>query len=258
VWVLLFLLIFMIFALTGWPGSPDVCTHEGVCYCEATAGPAVAQPSNTFSNFGFVLVGLGMLWWMGWEKATSRSVWNNSMTRVDGFFPVLFGNIAVFLGPGSMLFHASMKQWGGFLDSFSMYLFMSFIAVYNLHRLVRMSAPWLFLPVFAAVNTLAVILALGVPEAATYIFAGIGVLALFSQIAVATWGRHIQTDTWGKVSFGVGTGLFVTAFVIWILSRTGAPLCSPDAAIQGHAIWHLLCALVVLCVFIYFRGQKTV
>ena len=28
-----------------------------------------------------------------------------------------------------------------------------------------------------------------------------------------------------------------------LLSRTGAPLCFPDAVMQGHAIWHVLAAV---------------
>ena len=32
--------------------------------------------------------------------------------------------------------------------------------------------------------------------------------------------------------------------VYW-LSRTGRPLCCPDCAVQGHAVWHVLSAVAV-------------
>jgi hypothetical protein len=35
------------------------------------------------------------------------------------------------------------------------------------------------------------------------------------------------------------------ALVVYLLSRTGGPACDPDAVLQGHAVWHVLTAVVL-------------
>jgi hypothetical protein len=35
------------------------------------------------------------------------------------------------------------------------------------------------------------------------------------------------------------------AVTIYLLTRTGAPLCQPDSALQGHAAWHALTAVAL-------------
>jgi len=52
-------------------------------------------------------------------------------------------------------------------------------------------------------------------------------------------------------------GLFALAFAIWIPSRTRTGLlCDPEAALQGHAVWHLLCALAAGSIFLYLRSER--
>ena len=40
---------------------PDGCVEAGTCYCERLRPGMIKQPSNTWSNLGFVLVGLILL-----------------------------------------------------------------------------------------------------------------------------------------------------------------------------------------------------
>ena len=87
----------------------------------------IKQPMNTWSNIGFVLAGLAMLWWIGWERATgSASGLANRMTRT-AYYPAAFGFMTIFMGPGSMFFHGSLKQSGRMAGQRSMYL-------HELHR----------------------------------------------------------------------------------------------------------------------------
>ena len=51
--------------------------------------------------------------------------------------------------------------------------------------------------------------------------------------------------------------LFLAAFAVWIPSRSGGALCDPDSWIQGHAVWHLLCAAAAGCLFVYFLSEDT-
>jgi len=240
------------------------------CYCEniarsdATAAATlipqsrralIKQPMNTWSNLGFVLTGLAMLWWIGWERATGHhSALASRMTRT-AFYPGAFGFMTIFMGPGSMFFHGSLKQWGGWLDSVSMYLFMSFILTYNLTRFWNWPR-WAWGLSYGAVNLVVGILAWVFHEQSTTFFAGLGGLALVSQAMVARTVR-IGTAKSGHWWFFAGTVSFLAAFVIWRLAWTGGDLCV-TRGFQGHAVWHVLAAFTVFCVYKYFRAESRV
>jgi hypothetical protein len=41
-------------------------------------------------------------------------------------------------------------------------------------------------------------------------------------------------------------------------SRTGGFLCDPDSLLQGHAVWHLLCAGTTGSIYLYHRSERAV
>jgi hypothetical protein len=56
--------------------------------------------------------------------------------------------------------------------------------------------------------------------------------------------------------FGIlALAAFLLAFSIWIPSRTGGPWCAPDSLVQGHAVWHLLCALATWLIYQQARSE---
>ena len=254
----------------GRTSADDSCfTAANGCYCEnisrrSESAPAVLmpqarraaikQPMNTWSNVGFIGFGLATLWWIGWERRGSRSRLSNRMTQT-AFYPAAFGFMTIFMGPGSMFFHGSLKQWGGWLDSVSMYLFMSFILVYNLTRFWDWPR-WAWGLCYAALNVLFALLAGIFHEQSTAFFAVLGGLALVTQAMVAHTNR-IGTASSGHWWFFAGVVSFLVAFVIWRLSWTGGPLCAPRG-FQGHAVWHVLTAFTVFCVYKYFRAESRV
>jgi hypothetical protein len=209
---------------------------------------------NTWTNVGFMFVGLLILWWIGWERTTGRrSPYHNRIT--DGtLFASLYGGFTVFLGPGSMFFHASMRQWAGWFDVMSMNFFLAFVPAYNAVR--RFHWPqWAGILIYAALVVFEGIVNLVDPNDSLIFFAGLGVIAIASQIMVAA-ASSIQTATSGKVWFWVGVGVFGLAFTIWILSWTNGPLCDPKSPLQGHGVWHLLSAAAVGCLYKYFRAEE--
>jgi hypothetical protein len=69
------------------------------------------------------------------------------------FHALLYGGLVVFLGPGSMFFHGSLTHYGGWLDNFSMILYVTFILCYDAARIWR----WddrigTFAGIFVAIN----------------------------------------------------------------------------------------------------------
>lgn len=55
--------------------------------------------------------------------------------RSTSLYPLVYLPVLIFLGLGSMWFHASITQFGGIIDELSMYIFVSFILIYTLVRM---------------------------------------------------------------------------------------------------------------------------
>jgi hypothetical protein len=177
------------------------------------------------------------------------------MTR-EAFFPAIYGVMTILMGPGSMFFHASLKRWGGWIDGVSMYLFMGYILVYNIVRYFNLSRTWWILLYLGVTVTMSA-LGWALHEQATLVFAGLGGATLLMQIIVAD-AEHLSTDGSGAWWFFFGLLGFASAFVVWRLAWTGAPLCVPTSVWQGHGLWHLLAAFVVFSVWKYFRAENVV
>jgi hypothetical protein len=264
--LLLVLGVIVAFGAAGWPGDINTCYQSpGNCYCEnidqknpgnsaILRNPGMfAQPVNTWTNVGFMFVGLAMLWWIGWERTTHRQAPHRNRITNGTLFATLYGGFTVFLGPGSMFFHASMRGWAGWFDVMSMNFFLAFVPAYNAVR--RFAWPnWAGILIYFSAVVAEGVLNLIDPDHSLIFFAVLGVIAIASQVIVAF--SPIQTATSGKVWFWVGVGVFVLAFVIWFLSWTNGPLCDPKSLLQGHGVWHLLSAAAVGCLYKYFRAEE--
>ena len=147
-WVVAFvsLSLFCVLALVvGWPGT---FAAAGGGFCEAFREGPIKQPSNTWSNLGFVVAGLWVVRRAGIDrKSTVRS--SNLIGR-SVFLSTLYPALVVFLGPGSMAMHGSGTAWGATTDVLSMLLYIAFPVVYALRdwlgeaRALVFSSTWLW------------------------------------------------------------------------------------------------------------------
>ncbi len=219
--------------------SPATCltTH---CFCEfPQTGSLVLQPANSWSSFGFVLVGF-------WIMLAQR--------RSEAFFggwPALwFGFTAVVIGVGSFLLHATLTLWGQFYDVLGMYLLSGFLLAYAVQR-------WRGWPsgtasaLYLALCVILIALLWIMPETRRWLFAVVLAVALVAELALA---RPLRPNI--RVSlFGYGLLANTVAFGIWILDNTRA-LCMPDSLLQGHAAWHLLGAVAVYFNYRYYCSER--
>jgi len=240
-------------------------------YCECIHFGPVKQPWNTFSDIGFILLGvLGLLLpFMLWGPDQYRYV--NRMTY-NGRYTFMYGFVIISMGPGSMLFHISFNAFGGLGDGLSMYLFGGFLFAYAVIRLFggllhvsRDGEFWVFLSIFVIVvivalaaniylmqtletanKTLYVMLCLVPPGV---------ILTLISAIAY----EHSGTG-WGW--FVASVVFFGLAFLVWGLGHDGKALCNlsgsaPNSWLQAHAVWHVLSAGGVYCLYWFLYFEKT-
>ncbi|CAF1459262.1 unnamed protein product [Adineta ricciae] len=78
------------------------------------------------------------------------------------------------------------------------------------------------------------------------------VLFLIAELLIVFYHKSNIKKRWGIAS----AITFLLAFAIWILSDTGRPLCFPTSWFQGHALWHVLCALALYFLFRYHVSEN--
>ena len=204
-------------------------------------GSLLLQPANTWSSFGYVLIGSLMLV-LPYERDPA-----SALSAISGR---TLGVTAIVVGVGSGLLHATLTLWGQFFDVLGMYLVGSFL-------LVSAIARWRRIPDGAAVVVYALLCMLLVtvlavlPEVRRWLFAVLLIFAIVVELAFACGSRP---GAWIAFYFGgvVATGI---AFGIWILDQEGV-VCAPNSLFQGHAVWHLLGATSLWLSFSYYRSER--
>lgn len=79
-----------------------------------------------------------------------------------------------------------------------------------------------------------------------------GLLAAAVVLETLRWRR-------GETALSFGHGVvalaaMLVAFSIWLLTNAG--MCDPDSWLQGHAAWHLLCAVAAYWLFRMYASER--
>jgi hypothetical protein len=228
----------------GWLG-PDV--GRGGSFCEVGTG-AVRQPANAWSNLGFVVAGL----------LVARRA-DEPRTTIAGH-PALaaaFGSLVVLLGPASAAMHATQSAAGGHLDLLSMFLVASFASAYAAMRVAR-RGPGFFASWFVValvVCEVAERVPGHVPVVSIWANAVFGLLLLLALVGELALHRRPgpRTDLRWGVAAVAALGI---AFAVWTQAKDGGPLCDPHSLLQGHAFWHVLCAVAAYCLYRLWASER--
>lgn len=234
-----------------WRGEPNPCVAAGTCYCEALRPGWIKQPSNTWSCLGFVLAGMLVGWRAGRPRMEDGP--SGNLMRAIGFFPAFYAALVSLIGPCSMFLHASMTRWGGIVDGLSMDLHIVFVISYALMRLARSESPRLFLLMYAPAMA---ILAAGKFQgwaAREIVFFLLVITAVVFEVAVMRSRTDLTRD---RGWLWAAMGSMVVALAVWMLSLDDGPLCVPDSPLQGHALWHLLCAGAAGMLYLYYDSER--
>ena len=234
----------------GWLGE-DV--GRGGEFCEASADGWIRQPANTWSNVAFVVAGLFVAWY-----AADRVRLGLTLGAHPGL-ATAYAVLVVLLGPGSMAMHATQTDLGGHLDLLSMYLLSGFAVAYALMRWTRRGLGTLVL-VFAVAVVAGMVLHLrggSVPLLGHLGNAAFSV-QLWTAVAleVALLRRRSPRQ---DVRFGLASiTVLAVAFAIWTTGQDGHPWCDPEALLQQHAAWHVLCAVAAYLLFRHYAAERAV
>ena len=213
------------------------------------------------------------------------------MSDTSNYIALGYGLIVIFLGPGSMLYHASGKKWGGWFDMISMVAWVGFSMSYTLTRILNhlFDAPlWIIwvlaLIIVGGIGLRTLLNSLDdfrpVPEnaesEAEIENEADGAHGLDSIFFVSVAWIIVEIIVWLWFQFGNGPGfnrdvtwliwviiMYVLAFVAWIPTNgeidigpiSKNALCAPKSFLQGHGFWHLFTALATLFVYLYFMSE---
>ncbi len=231
------------YSWAGWKAASCMPAH---CFCEAIHTGTVAQPANTWSSFGFVLIGLLVI-----RQSAEDVRWRrlNPMTSRRAY-PIVFGAALIFIGLGSAFYHASLTFAGQFVDVMGMYLLASFILLYNISRLTLLkgrSFVWAYL----LLNLFLAYLLIEFPALRRHIFGAIILAALMPEYRVRTQKKPQSNGVFLQAAWWT----LVVAFIIWVLDITKI-LCNPNSWLQGHALWHILGAVAAGLLYLYYRSEN--
>jgi hypothetical protein len=253
----------LIFIAAGWPGDPASCVgnpEDPTCYCEKflvsdvkNHNSGVRQPWNTWGNLYALITGF-IVAYCAWKQRRDRHVGDDhNRMRTRNVYALIYIGVVVFLGLGSMWYHASMTHWGGVVDGASMETLTAFIVFYTLVRLFNQDMIF-YIGYPAAVVLLTVLHGFSV-DSFILIIIQMGIYTVLEIVILffphirsrdGSWDHYLKWWIPGVGSIGLAT-------LFWILSqKAGDPLCFPGG-FQFHVIWHLLAGTAATLLYFYWR-----
>jgi hypothetical protein len=227
-----------------WLGA-DV--GRGANFCEAARDGWIRQPANTLSNAGFVLAGLLVA-----HRVERHTPADAVMSRSVGTF---YACLVALLGPASAAMHATQTEWGGHLDMLSMYLVAGFAAAWAWVRWTG-RGPAAFAVAYVACVAACELAGLWTDPVPVVHYAGnlaFGVLLLVAVVLETRLWRRGKTRLVFRHGV-VALAAMLLAFTVWLLSNAG--WCDPGSLLQGHAVWHLLCAVAAYWLFRMYASER--
>ncbi|MCC6137687.1 MAG: ceramidase domain-containing protein [Bdellovibrionaceae bacterium] len=208
-----------------WYEAQQKYDAPNVNWCEPTICAYINEPANTWSNLGFILVGI-LIW-----------------QRLKNSYLKTFGAVVVVMGTFSAIYHATNNFATQLLDFLGMSLMMSYLLAFHWRRLLRGRGPsfWMNFGGFLFLN-LVVIFTLDKVNVPVQMLLFINALPLV-VLDLYCGIRDKMLKQYGAFAIGLVTLILAQVSAQIDLKRI---YCEPDNVfLHGHVIWHLLCAVAM-------------
>jgi len=86
-----------------------------------------------------------------------------------------------------------------------------------------------------------------------FIFKTLLIISVLGVVIDTVFSRRVLRIRWSALA-GVSN---IVAYIIWRMDRAGQ-FTAPESWLQGHAIWHVLNAVALGCVAIFYRSEASV
>jgi hypothetical protein len=222
------------------PGCPwselSALAPPNVKWCEEQICGWIVEPANTWSNLGYILIGLVLIV-RAW-KPRNRMMFT-------------FGWAELIVGVFSFTYHMSYTFALQVLDFAAMYVFMGLLVALNLQRLGvfgRRGRGLFYGALLAGMTALTILLYfVGFPIQALVLVLVLVTLATEAMIRLRRLERPEYRWFWTAL------GLITVAMTFSALDHERI-FCDPkDHLIQGHAIWHMLGAVSLYASYLFYR-----
>jgi hypothetical protein len=240
-----------------WDAWRAATCMPDACFCEALRDGRVKQPVNAASSLAFVFVGVLILLTgrADRERDDGRGTPPRDAPRAgmrgSSRYALVFAVALIVTGLGSAFYHASLSFVGQFADVMGMYLIATFVILYALGRMRRLSTATVVASYVAANAALATVL-VTLPALRRYLFAVVLLIGLAAEYAAR---RRARPAPDGRLLLGA-VALLTAAFTLWVLDITKL-LCAPTSVLQGHAAWHILGAAAAWLLYGYYRSEDS-
>jgi hypothetical protein len=223
------------------PSCPwyDITQRTGapnIKWCEETLCQWISEPANTWSNLGYLIVGLFIV------IIASKKNHNRSMKQ--------FGPIIIFMGAMSFFYHLSNFYGSQILDFVGMFFFVGWAIGMNLIRLGKLKDKNLIW--FNLVLGGMLVLAMHVMYLMGIKYQVLIILTALIIIATEMMARKLIKVHYGW--FGVTLLTLIIAFGFSI-SDGQRIWCHPSEhgwLSQGHAVWHWVAAIGMLTIYLHY------
>jgi hypothetical protein len=238
-------------------------------FCEPIKEGGVKQPWATWSDLSFVAAGLWLLWFFRFFGNAPRLFGDNPMSDIT-VLSVAYCFIVIFMGPPSMWYHASMKQWGGWFDTMSVVAWLGFNAVYVIYLLVAAMwgkgrntwQPVMVLGIWGLIMAAFGITAALNTKAHLFLYFGTGGpwgIAEVIYVFMAAFKSGVRyRRTW--FLFVINLVLLAATMTLWIFFNDGvvAQGCAGRAGFPGHALFHIMASISTMLTYFSFASERSV
>jgi hypothetical protein len=225
--------------------------HHEQCENVDTSG-FLLQVHNFWSNFGYLAAGILIVCLS--DVALGRAV----------------GVVLIFLAFGSAWFHGTLTETGQTVDMAGVYVALLAMVAYGFVEMTPLdydsAASWLLFFGAVVLGIVAGILRVSVKFFDSDYFTPFLVFILAVYMIAVIW-RYPERDRSPLLAPGLGAlgaGLLAVIFKFsdgddnFLLAQHGGDyskcLYGHGSLIQGHAFWHVLSAVMFVCIFEYFRS----
>ena len=237
-----------------WRQALGNATH----FCEMNRfDQLIVQPSNTWSNLGYIIVGIIFISIAKNDhKYEHRKNVNNLLAKFPGF-TYLIGISTLYMGLGSFFYHATLTYFFQKIDQTGMYFLLTAFIAYNLFKMF----PKIKYKGQMHVSNKFFIVCAIIVQVMFYLFLWkLPINVLFPSLTLIFFATNFILITRVKNSvsiIGLLKASFITlviAFSFWIVDITHS-LCSPTSIFQGHAMWHLINTASIALAYLYYRRE---